>query len=71
MHAAQWKHFKCFDTDNDLVEMASLNTPQSQAGVLSFYDAPERGPQLNVKIFLAVVVIFIVLVLVLDHAAIA
>ena len=23
--------------------MASLNTPQSQAGVLSFYDAPERG----------------------------
>ena len=51
--------------------MASLNTPQSQAGVLSFYDAPERGPQLNVKVFLAVVIIFIVLVLVLDHAAIA
>ena len=46
-----------------------LNTPQQQAGVLSFYDAPERGPEMNVKILLVVVAIFIVLVLVFDHAS--
>lgn len=51
--------------------MASLNTPQSSAGVLNFYDAPERGPQINAKIFLVAVVIFVILVLVFDHAAIA
>jgi preprotein translocase subunit Sec61beta len=47
--------------------MATLSTPQSQAGVLSFYDAPEKGPLLNVKIFLGVVFAFSVVVLVFDH----
>jgi preprotein translocase subunit Sec61beta len=47
----------------------AINTPQSQAGVLSFYDAPERGPEFSAKLLLAVVAIFVVLVLVFDHAA--
>jgi len=45
-----------------------LNTPQSQAGVLSFYDAPERGPTLNMKVLLAAIGLFVVVVLVFDHA---
>jgi preprotein translocase subunit Sec61beta len=49
----------------------ALNTPQQQAGVLSFYDAPERGPEMSAKLLLIAVAIFIVLVLVFDHAAIA
>lgn len=47
--------------------MATLSTPQQQAGVLSFYDAPEKGPLLNPKIILVAVAIFAVLVLLLDH----
>ena len=46
-----------------------LNTPQQQAGVFSFYDAPERGPEINAKILLIAVVVFVVIVLVFDHAS--
>ncbi|MHB1830499.1 MAG: hypothetical protein ACYCO0_03840 [Candidatus Micrarchaeaceae archaeon] len=46
-----------------------LNTPQQQAGVLSFYDAPERGPQINAKVLLIAVSIFVVIVLIFDHAS--
>jgi preprotein translocase subunit Sec61beta len=47
--------------------MASLYSPQSQAGVLSFYDAPTKGPKLSPKIVMAAVVIFAVIILVADH----
>jgi preprotein translocase subunit Sec61beta len=47
--------------------MASLSTPQQQAGVLSFYDAPEKGPVFSAKIFLVIVAVFSVVVVLLDH----
>ncbi len=47
--------------------MASLSTPQSQAGVLSFYDAPERGPMMGPKLLLIAVTVFAVVIVVLDH----
>ncbi len=47
-----------------------LQQPQQQAGVLSFYDAPEKGPSLNVKIVLIVIVIFLVVVLLFNHATV-
>lgn len=46
--------------------MPGLSTPQQQAGVLSFYDAPEKGPRLNAKVVLAIAFIFAVLVIVFD-----
>ncbi len=49
--------------------MASLNTPQQQAGILSFYDAPERGPRLNAKVVLIAVGVFAIVMLILDHIA--
>ncbi|MDE1823379.1 MAG: preprotein translocase subunit Sec61beta [Candidatus Micrarchaeota archaeon] len=45
----------------------ALSTPQSQAGILSFYDAPERGPSLNPRVVLIAVVIFAVLVIIFNH----
>ncbi len=47
--------------------MPGLYTPQSSAGVTSFYDAPSKGPKLNPKIVLAAIVIFTVVILVADH----
>lgn len=47
-----------------------LSTPQSQAGVLSFYDAPEKGPTINAKLFLIGVGIFVIIVVIFNHAAI-
>ena len=44
----------------------ALSTPQSQAGILSFYDAPERGPKLNAKVVLIAVFVFAVLIVVFD-----
>lgn len=49
--------------------MAQLSTPQSQAGVMSFYDAPTKGPKLNPKLVLIFVIIFTLVVLVIDHFA--
>lgn len=46
-----------------------ISTPQQQAGVLSFYDAPEHGPTLNAKVVLIIVTIFVIGVLIFDHAA--
>lgn len=48
-----------------------ISTPQSQAGVLSFYDAPEHGPSLNPKLILIGVSILVVIVLIFDHASLA
>ena len=50
--------------------MPSVSTPQSQAGVMSFYDAPSRGPQINAKMILIVVAVFALVILVLDHVSV-
>ena len=47
--------------------MPGLFTPQSSAGVTSFYDAPSKGPKINPKIILIAIVVFTVIVLVTDH----
>ncbi len=46
-----------------------LSTPQQQAGVLSFYDAPEHGPTLNAKVVLIIIAVFVVAIIIFDHAA--
>lgn len=51
--------------------MATLSSPQSQAGVMSFYDAPVKGPKLNVKIILIAILIFAVVIMLLDHFVVA
>jgi len=47
--------------------MASIHSPQSQAGVLSFYDAPTKGPKLNPKFVLIFVVSLAVIIVVVNH----
>ncbi len=47
----------------------ALNAPQQQAGILSFYDAPERGPKLNAKMVLVAVAAFAIVIMILDHIA--
>ena len=46
-----------------------LSTPQQQAGILSFYDAPEKGPKVNARFVLILIGIFTVLVMLFDHFA--
>ena len=36
---------------------------------MSFYDAPSRGPKVNPKLVMAFVVLFVAVVLVVDHIA--
>lgn len=47
--------------------MGTLYSPQSQAGVMSFYDAPSKGPKLNPKIVLIVVIIFGIAIILVDR----
>ena len=47
--------------------MAGIGTPQSSAGVMSFYDAQTAGPALNPKVILLIVVLFAAVVIVFDH----
>ena len=47
----------------------ALSTPQQQAGILSFYDAPETGPKVDAKILLVAVALFTLLVIIFDHFA--
>ncbi len=47
--------------------MPGLYTPQGSAGVTSFYDAPTKGPKVNPKVLLAIIVIFTIIILVADH----
>jgi preprotein translocase subunit Sec61beta len=47
----------------------ALSTPQQQAGILSFYDAPEMGPKIDAKILLVAVALFALLVIIFDHFA--
>jgi preprotein translocase subunit Sec61beta len=49
--------------------MAELSTPQSSAGVLSFYDAPEKGPKLNAKLILIAIAVFAIIIMIIDHFA--
>ncbi|MDE1856181.1 MAG: preprotein translocase subunit Sec61beta [Candidatus Micrarchaeota archaeon] len=49
--------------------MAGISTPANQAGVMSFYDAPSKGPLLNPRFVLLIVAVFAVAILVLDHFA--
>ncbi len=44
-----------------------MSTPQNQAGVLSFYDAPEKGPLMSPKILLVAVFAFVLIIIILDH----
>lgn len=44
--------------------MAGLMSPQSQAGVMSFYDSPTKGPKLNPKVILVIIAIFAIAVLI-------
>lgn len=47
--------------------MAGIATPQSQAGVMSFYDAQTGGPKISPKVILIAVIAFAAIVLVIDH----
>lgn len=47
--------------------MASLYSPQSQAGVTSFYDAPTKGPKVDPRFIVAAVIVFALIILVADH----
>lgn len=45
----------------------AIGSPQSSAGILSFYDAQTNGPKLNPKMVLVAVVVFVVIVLIINH----
>jgi preprotein translocase subunit Sec61beta len=45
----------------------ALGSPQSSAGILSFYDAQTNGPKMNPKMVLILVVAFVVVVLIINH----
>ena len=47
--------------------MAGIASPQSQAGVMSFYDAQTKGPRMSPKVVLIAVIAFAAVVLVIDH----
>ncbi|MDE1870004.1 MAG: hypothetical protein KGH71_03400 [Candidatus Micrarchaeota archaeon] len=49
--------------------MAGISTPQNQAGVMSMYDAPSKGPLMNARLVLIIIALFAVVILVLDHFA--
>ncbi|MEM3791349.1 MAG: preprotein translocase subunit Sec61beta [Candidatus Micrarchaeaceae archaeon] len=45
--------------------MATISSPQQQAGVLSFYDAPEKGPKIDPRYVIAILIVFVIIVLVM------
>ena len=47
----------------------ALSTPQQQAGILSFYDAPERGPKVSAKVLIVAVALFTLFIIIFDHFA--
>ncbi len=51
--------------------MATISSPRSQAGIISFYDAPEKGHLFNPKTFLIVVLAIAIVVIMLDHFVVA
>ncbi len=44
-----------------------LYSPQSQAGITSFYDAQTNGPKIEPKLILAAVVVLTLAILIVDH----
>lgn len=49
--------------------MAGLMSPQSQAGVMSFYDAPTKGPKLKPKPVLIGIIVIVAIVLIVGRIA--
>lgn len=49
--------------------MATLYSPQSQTGIMSFYDAPTKGPSVNPKIVIAMIMVFAIVVIIIDRVA--
>ncbi|MCL4381188.1 MAG: preprotein translocase subunit Sec61beta [Candidatus Marsarchaeota archaeon] len=47
--------------------MVELSSPQSQAGVMSFYDAPSKGPKINPKIILIAISLFAIIISVINR----
>jgi preprotein translocase subunit Sec61beta len=47
--------------------MPGLMSPQSQAGIMNFYDAQTNGPKLNPKIIITIIVAFVLVVIVINH----
>ncbi len=47
--------------------MPGLGSPQSQAGIMNFYDTTAPGPKINPKIVLGIVVAFVVIILIINH----
>ncbi|MGC8649006.1 MAG: preprotein translocase subunit Sec61beta [Candidatus Micrarchaeia archaeon] len=47
--------------------MATIGSPQSQAGIMSFYDAQTTGPKLNPKIIIGFIIVFVIIVLIINH----
>lgn len=45
----------------------ALSTPQQQAGILSFYDAPEKGPKIHIRPLLIAIAVFAIIIVILDH----
>lgn len=46
--------------------MGTLYSPQSQAGVMSFYDAPSKGPKINPKVIVIAVLVFAIVIIIAD-----
>ncbi len=47
--------------------MPGLQSPRQSAGVMSFYDAPTKGPKIGPKLVLISVVAFALVIVVIDH----
>ncbi|MGC8571905.1 MAG: preprotein translocase subunit Sec61beta [Candidatus Micrarchaeia archaeon] len=47
--------------------MATIGSPQSQAGIMSFYDAQTTGPKLSPKAIIIFIIIFVIIVLIVGH----
>ncbi len=50
--------------------MATLQSPRTQAGIMSFYDVQDKGPLFNPKTVLIIVVAFAIVIILLDHFAV-
>lgn len=50
--------------------MPTIQSPRTQAGIMSFYDVQDKGPLLNPKTVLIIVVVFAIIIILLDHFAV-
>jgi preprotein translocase subunit Sec61beta len=44
-----------------------LQSPQSSAGIINFYDGQTNGPMLNPKLVLVAVLVLAVVIIIIDH----